>query len=349
MKGHLLEKEMNKMPSQASRYGVVVALMIALFISWIAPFDNRAKEIIDDSFDRAALTFAAARGLNAIISMAQGTEITIGIGAETTFSLGEVLDPINDLVEQFGDVMLMATVSLGIQKVLLFVASSGFVAWALTLAASIWSALYLTRRAAPRVLTGLVILALMARFAIPVAAVGTHVMFEAFLQRNYDASIEGIEKEKGILKDETSWWDRLTGSGSVGKSSGAASEPVTRPVLAANEPVPTGASDKGWWERSKAGVSDFLGTSKLVSALREKVEVLKRSAELTARHIIDLIVVFLLETLLFPLAIMWLLHAGIRAVFAPSAVRDLNRLLETMVRETRMRNEGGRKAAVDQA
>jgi hypothetical protein len=64
--------------------------------------------------------FAVARTLNGVISAAQGTEVALepgGVGV--VLSVGEILDPINDLIERFSAVMLIAASSLGLQALLL--------------------------------------------------------------------------------------------------------------------------------------------------------------------------------------------------------------------------------------
>ncbi|HEC72775.1 MAG TPA: hypothetical protein ENI26_00190, partial [Methylophaga aminisulfidivorans] len=65
--------------------------------------------------------FALARGLNGVISVAQGTELSVEpMGVGVTLTPGQILDPLNDMVEQFSTVLLIASASLGIQKIVLF-------------------------------------------------------------------------------------------------------------------------------------------------------------------------------------------------------------------------------------
>ena len=53
-------------------------------------------------------------------SVIQDTEIAFSpAGVGVTLAVGEILDPINDLIERFSFVMLVSTASLGIQKILL--------------------------------------------------------------------------------------------------------------------------------------------------------------------------------------------------------------------------------------
>lgn len=69
---------------------------------------------------RSLTTFAVARGLNGLVSVIQGTEVNVspaGVGA--TFAPGQLLDPVNDMVERFSWVMLMSSVSIGVQEVML--------------------------------------------------------------------------------------------------------------------------------------------------------------------------------------------------------------------------------------
>lgn len=51
---------------------------------------------------RAAYTFALVRGLNGVIALIQGTEVVVSpAGMGLTLTVGEILDPINDLAERF--------------------------------------------------------------------------------------------------------------------------------------------------------------------------------------------------------------------------------------------------------
>ena len=85
--------------------------------TYIGKIDTKGIAYFDDSLERALYTFAVARGLNAVISVIQGTVVSGspgGIGLQ--FSVGEILDPINDLLERFSWIMLFSTISLGIQN-----------------------------------------------------------------------------------------------------------------------------------------------------------------------------------------------------------------------------------------
>ena len=97
--------------------GLVTATVL---ISTLTPVDRLAETEYRALFQRALITFALARTLNGVISAVQGTELALQpAGVGVTLTPGEVLDPINDLVERFSWIMLGATLSLGVQQVLL--------------------------------------------------------------------------------------------------------------------------------------------------------------------------------------------------------------------------------------
>jgi hypothetical protein len=80
-----------------------------------------------------------ARALNAVISVAQGTEVSLQpLGVGVTLAPGQLLDPVNDLVEKFSDLMLMASVAFGVQKVLISMGGYWLISLLLTFAAIGW-------------------------------------------------------------------------------------------------------------------------------------------------------------------------------------------------------------------
>ena len=96
---------------------ILVALTFVLLVIALSfTIDENAKKLIDESFKQAVIVFGSAKALNGVISLAQGTELDLPF---VVIAIGEILDPINDLVEQFSLIMLVSLISLGIQKILL--------------------------------------------------------------------------------------------------------------------------------------------------------------------------------------------------------------------------------------
>ncbi|MEI7614294.1 MAG: hypothetical protein WCK63_15440, partial [Betaproteobacteria bacterium] len=180
----------------------ILALLVAALVacSWLSPLEPPANQTVDAGLKRALISFATARALNAVISVAQGTEIAFQpAGVGMIFSPGQVLDPVNDLVEQFSNLMLTASVAFGVEKVLITIGAHWGISLLLTLSALAWAAFYLRQSSSPSWLSRLLVLLLMARFALPLVVIGSDTLFEQFMHDDYQASQQGIELISGQL------------------------------------------------------------------------------------------------------------------------------------------------------
>ncbi|MEP5764366.1 MAG: hypothetical protein ABJ308_07220 [Halieaceae bacterium] len=101
-------------------------------LAWTGSLDAISAGYVNDSLLDAGIIYATARGINALVSALQGTELDMWL---VTFSIGELLDPINDMIERFSGVMTVALASLVIQQLLLVMVSDVSVSVALTLLA----------------------------------------------------------------------------------------------------------------------------------------------------------------------------------------------------------------------
>ncbi|MEE4301366.1 MAG: hypothetical protein V2J24_18140, partial [Pseudomonadales bacterium] len=104
------------------RHALGTSVLVGLFLAaaLLPTLQQQGTLRIDAMFGRALATFAAARALDGAISVVQGTEVALQpAGVGVTLTVGQVLDPLDDLVERFSWVMLAATAALGTQRVLL--------------------------------------------------------------------------------------------------------------------------------------------------------------------------------------------------------------------------------------
>jgi len=101
---------------------IFIVLMVGLSSTRL--LDDYVDDYTNDSIKNAALTYATARGINALVSMMQSSEIEAGVGIVSgSMTIGELLDPLNDMIERFSTVMTWVLASLAAQKVLLLLAS----------------------------------------------------------------------------------------------------------------------------------------------------------------------------------------------------------------------------------
>ncbi len=163
--------------------------------------DRFGMHYTESGFSRALITFAVARSLNGVISVAQGTEVAVQpAGVGINFTPGQILDPVNDLIERFSWVMLASTTSLGLQKLLLQIFASHH--FTLLLLVVIPAALVLMWRCrsgwevVSRFFYHMALVLLVLRFAVPVVALGSELLFTTFLQPQYEASTQGIEQAR---------------------------------------------------------------------------------------------------------------------------------------------------------
>lgn len=127
------------------RYRLVLLLALLCLlpaIAWSGWLEDFSADYVNHAFTAAGLVYATARGINALVSVLQGTELDVVF---VTVAAGEVLDPINDLIERFSGVVLIALGSLALQKILLSVVSHTLFNALLTLLAAA-AALALWRR-----------------------------------------------------------------------------------------------------------------------------------------------------------------------------------------------------------
>ena len=300
--------------TRKSLYTLLMVLVAAIAATGVA--DQVSDDYAEDALKRALATFAVARTLNGVISVAQGTEIALepgGVGVMLT--PGQILDPINDLVERFSSVMLVAASSLGLQIVLLEILSW----WVLTaaLVASlavallfIWSPELRKNRvvaAIPRVAVALTVI----RFALPVIIICTNFVFDTFLATRHDTASTELSASASQIEQIS------------------ADIEVAEPGTTAETADADGGTFElpGWDELRESAARLYSSTTDWIRSNRvsERIAGLQESASNATSHIIDLIVIFVLQTIIFPLVFLWLFVETLKAL----ASRSMNVVRKT--------------------
>ena len=109
-----------KIQHPKTRNILVISILLLVLISWLGKLDELSTEYIDDSLVKSTVAFGVARTLNAVISVCQS--LTLGVGVANV-TIGEVLNPVNNLVEDYASLMKLAIGSLIIQKLLVEIVS----------------------------------------------------------------------------------------------------------------------------------------------------------------------------------------------------------------------------------
>jgi len=246
----------------------------------LAQLDQHATSYVEKSMARAAYTFALVRGLNGMISVIQGTQVAVSpAGIGLTLSVGEILDPINDLAERFSWIMLVSTTSLGIQRILMEMGNwlglqVLLTAGVLMLVVSVWKRFWGCVDMQGIGLR-LLMLAFMVRLLIPAVALSSETIYDQFLYVHYEEATQTLTHINEELKqvDPTASDDEAE--------------------------VPT-ASNLSQMRRWLAETQKWFD-------LREKIDRLSTKLEHFTADIVRLMVVFILQTIIIPLLTLWAL------------------------------------------
>ena len=208
----------------AARLMIYALLTTALAL--IAPrIDATGGAALDASFKRTLAALAATRGLDSAISLAQSSEISFSFGPGGSIGIGQALDPVNDLVEQYASLLLTSTTALGVQQLGMRMGRS--LGWWLFMPSLVALALALAARGATQAALmawgrRLFALALFARLAIPAAAWIDAVVAEQFLESSYQEASTAVEATTERLEQaeaagaEKPWYERYNPLNAVG-------------------------------------------------------------------------------------------------------------------------------------
>jgi len=256
---------------------------------YVGTLDKAGHRYFEEAVQRSLYTYAVVRGINGIISVVQGTAVAAApAGIGLSVAAGEILDPVNDLVERFSWVLLIATVALGIQKLLMDVGLwFGFSCLLPVAMVLIMIGIWGTKPWGDRLKTfgfRLVLIAVVIRFGMPVMALASDKVFLLFLEKPYTEATRSLAEINSKIKE-----------GSLEPSDATSDEDST-----------------SWWERLEALFNGSEGLGKI----KERLALLQEKIEGYAEHTLKLAAVFLLQTIVIPLAVLWglLRIVGIRSI-----------------------------------
>jgi len=251
-------------------------------------FDTFGEKYTDEGLTRSLAAFGIAKGLNGLISVVQGTEVAVEpVGIGVILTPGQILDPVNDLIERFSWVMLICTTSLGIQSILLKIFSSFYFSIAVSatlflIVLFIWNN-QLTSTNMKNTLYRLAAFLIILRFFIPLMAITNDGLYKAFLEPTYIESKLQLEQSNTAIAN-----------------------------LSDNQKINNEAEEKSWYEV----ISHSIDSAIDAIDVDKYYEKLKVEADNLTSHIMDLIVVFTMQTILFPLIFIWLSMKLIKANFS---------------------------------
>ncbi len=268
-----------------------ILLLLAVAVSLSESFDVKSSEQLDAAFKRSLVTFAVARGLNGLVSVVQGTEVSLTpAGVGVNFAVGEIVDPINDMVERFSWVMLMSSVSLGAQEMMLHLGKTPLFKAMFTLVALFflllyWKPKFRAGRWYDWSLKALLLLAVL-RFSVPLLVMINTFVYEQVLAEQYQRSSEVVfetsAEMKGMIEEAKSDQQR------------------------------TKASQSPWY------ALDSLNINKQYEAYKERLEAMTdrfiEKFNTAMESIIELITIFIINSIIIPLLVLWFFVYGMGSI-----------------------------------
>jgi hypothetical protein len=199
---------------KTTRKGILVGLVLLLLLtSWLGALDRRTEEYIDGALTKALATYASIRVINGSLSFLMSGETTanvslLGTGGSVAAEPARVLEPLDDLAEEFSDVVKFASISLVAQKVLIEIFSSVFFKLLLTVTGLCLILYFLLGVSVgyPLVLKAF-LFTFFLRFCLLFSFGASQIADQAFLARPIDedsAKIAAIEREVEQARDEES-------------------------------------------------------------------------------------------------------------------------------------------------
>ncbi|MFT5544947.1 MAG: hypothetical protein ACI832_001832 [Rheinheimera aquimaris] len=235
----------------------------------LAPLDNKAHSVLQQSLLLSSASFATARLIDRGIAFVSEAEVGVGVASVKP---GQLLKPLQDMAVRYSDLMVIAMTSIGLQLFLLEFAKlaalplfgSGILVS--TLLVFIGPASW--RASSTYLLRIFIALLLVIRIGVPLAAFGVAELSDWVLEPQRIAA-------EAALTGET-----------------AALQRVEQPVTNAND------GSLSWLRQMAAKANDMFSA-------------MKNFSDTMVEKLIQLIVVYSLQTLVFPLLSLWLLwHLG---------------------------------------
>ncbi len=266
--------------------GVVFALV--LLACWSGGLESLAKSEAAEARNRVLIAFTLARTLNGVISVAQGTEIALQpAGVGVTLTAGELLDPLNDLVERFSLLALVASISLEGQLLLADLLSTAWINALLTACIGLYfaTALIPGLRRFERTTARITSLVVFTRLVFVV------VMFSA----NWLGNLTLAERQETAVVELTQTRDEIDSINDSARTAEDAQAVAERSVL----------------ER----MGDFFADQRDAFDIGARIDSVVERAESAVAHLVSLSVLFLLQYVALPIGAFWLAFAGVRTAW----------------------------------
>ena len=269
----------------------MVLSIVLIVLAFTRALDGIGSDRTEQALQRALATYAIARALNGVISVVQGTELAIepaGIGV--VLAPGEILDPVNDLIERFSWVMLASSASLGVINVLL--AISAWIWSSVVMSAGLLLPAYLIWRGkasaghSASLIFKLAIVLVILRFSAPVLVILNDFIYQQFLSSRYQTAVTELDETRTRVSEINSEQNVDTDDD----------------------------TERSLMDQARALYESTTQHIKRKLDMEQNMADLNDAATNASRAAIDLIVIFVFQTILLPLVFIWIIWHVLKQV-----------------------------------
>ena len=270
--------------SQIQTVMVIALVSLAVLLSWLQPLTSFTTESIESSLKQAGIAFGFAKVLNGLVSVMQSTELQVSLGAGMSIAIGEILDPFNDLIEDYSTLMKFALGSLIVQTVLIKITSNFLFNLLLTLSASFFLiTLWLKRPALNLLAFRLFIFTFALRFLLIFSLLMNHWIDQQFIQPETQQKMAQVA---ATTEEEQQKLQQLS--------------QVEPPATQEQSFIDSLTNKVNGWKQTLSASMQQVSNALDIQQLSTKLDRI-------GMDLITLMSLFLLKTLLLPLLILWLL------------------------------------------
>jgi hypothetical protein len=180
--------------------GYYIAILLAIIFSWWGLLDTKASDYVSSSLVQALSAFGLAKLFNATVSVLQSIQISVFVSSVT---IGELLDPFNDMVEDFSGVMKVAVSSLIFQSILLKIISTVYFKVFVTLSGLLFGYLYWAKSRFSQVAYKVFVTAVGAKFLLVLVVLLSALVDASFLNEEKTQTMDKIQIHSDEMNEVT--------------------------------------------------------------------------------------------------------------------------------------------------
>lgn len=257
-------------------YTVLVVILVV--VALLPQLGSQCVKYLDKWTTQSVVTFGTAKTISAALSVVEDSELKVG---GLTVAAGAVVRPLNDMIDRVASIALASAVSLGIQRLVVEIGAwsgfQGFLIFSATLwLIALWSDSFIKFDLRP-LASKLLLIALVIRLLVPFAVLSTGYLGEHFTAKALTEAQQGLEP----LKTEATKVNVARATSDPAKDAGLLARITSIPREIGN------ALDR--FQRSISVLADSVATR----------------ADVYSEVAIKLIVVFIVQTMLMPILLLW--------------------------------------------